>query len=76
MAFRLQFTQANQNLTKEDCKYIAWSDESQFLLQHSDGRGRILYKSHGSILPCNNGSGWFKRLSIVADRPSFMTTVS
>ncbi len=28
---RLQFTQAHQNLTTEDCKNIAWSDESRFL---------------------------------------------
>ncbi len=33
---RLQFTQAHQNWTIEDCKNVAWSDESRFLLQHSD----------------------------------------
>ncbi len=33
---RLQFTQAHQNWTIEDWKNIAWSDESRFLLQHSD----------------------------------------
>ncbi len=36
-----QSAQAHQNWTKEDCKNIAWSDESRFLLQHSDGRVRI-----------------------------------
>ncbi len=33
---RLQFTQAHQNWTIEDWKNIVWSDESRFLLQHSD----------------------------------------
>ncbi len=33
---RIQFTQAHQNWTIEDCKNVAWSDESWFLLQHSD----------------------------------------
>ncbi len=35
---RLQFPQAHQNWTIEDWKNFAWSDESRFLLQHSDGR--------------------------------------
>ncbi len=39
---RLQFAQAYQNWTIEDWKNVAWSDESRFLLQHSDGRVRIL----------------------------------
>ncbi len=38
---RLQFAQAHQNWTIEDCKNVAWSDESRFLLRHSDGRVRI-----------------------------------
>ncbi len=42
---RLQFTQAHLNWTIEDCKNVAWSDESRFLLR--------------SILPCINGSGWW-----------------
>ncbi len=33
---RLQFTQTHQNWTIEDCKNVAWSDESRFLLRHSD----------------------------------------
>ncbi len=33
---RLQFTHAHQNWTIEDWKNIAWSDESRFLLRHSD----------------------------------------
>ncbi len=48
---RLQFTQAHQNWTIEDCKSVAWSDESRFLLQHSDGRVRIWYKEHESMDP-------------------------
>ncbi len=38
---RIQFTQAHQNWTIEDWKNVAWSDESRFLLQHSDCRVRI-----------------------------------
>ncbi len=33
---RLQFAQAHQNWTKEGWKNVAWSDESRFLLRHSD----------------------------------------
>ncbi len=33
---RIQFIQDHQNLTIEDLKNVAWSDESLFLLQHSD----------------------------------------
>ncbi len=43
---RLQFTQAHQNWTIEDWKNVAWSDESRFLLRHSDGRVRIWHKEH------------------------------
>ncbi len=42
--WRLQFTQAHQNWTIEDWKNVAWSDESRFLLQHSDGRVRTWRK--------------------------------
>ncbi len=43
---RLQFTQAHQNWTIEDWKNVVWSDESRFLLRHSDGRVRIWRKDH------------------------------
>ncbi len=33
---RLQFTQPHQNWTIEDWKNVAWSNESRFLLRHSD----------------------------------------
>ncbi len=46
---RLQFAQGHQNWTIEDWKNVAWSDESQFLLQHSDGRVRIWCKEHESM---------------------------
>ncbi len=45
--------QAHQSWTIEDWKNVAWSDESRFLLRHSDGRVRICRKEH-----CINGSGW------------------
>ncbi len=48
---RPQFRQAHKYWTIEDWKNVAWSDESRFLLQHSDGG------KHWSILPCLNGSG-------------------
>ncbi len=51
MKRRLQFTQAQQNWTIEDWKNVAWSDESRFLLQHSDGRVRIWRKNHESMDP-------------------------
>ncbi len=38
---RLQFTQTHQNWIIEDWKNVAWSDESRFLLRHSDGGVRI-----------------------------------
>ncbi len=48
---RLQLTQAHQNWTIEDWKNVAWSDESRFLLQHSEGRVRIWSKDHESMDP-------------------------
>ncbi len=39
---RLQFTQAHKNWTLEDCKNIAWSDESRILLRHSSSLCQIL----------------------------------
>ncbi len=41
---RLQFAKAHQNWTIENWKNVAWSDESRFLLRHSDGRVRICHK--------------------------------
>ncbi len=49
--WRLQFTQAHQNWTIEDWKNVAWSDESRFLLRHSDGTVRIWHKEHESMDP-------------------------
>ncbi len=43
---RIQFTQTHQNWTKEDWKNVAWSDESWFLLRHSDDRVRIWRNEH------------------------------
>ncbi len=48
---RLQFTQTHQNWTIEDWKNVAWSDESRFLLRHSDVRVRIRCKEHESMDP-------------------------
>ncbi len=48
---RLKFTQAHQNCTIEDWKTVAWSDESRFLLRHSDDRVRIWHKEHESMDP-------------------------
>ncbi len=48
---RLHFTQAHQIWTIKDWKNVAWSDESRFLLQDSDGRVRIWRKEHESMDP-------------------------
>ncbi len=48
---RLQCTHAHQNWTIENWKNVAWSDESRFLLQCSDGRVRIWRKEHESMDP-------------------------
>ncbi len=48
---RIQFTQTHQNWTIEDWKSVAWSDESRFLLRHSDGRVRMWCKEHESMDP-------------------------
>ncbi len=48
---RPPFAQAHQNWTIEDWKNVAWSDESRFLLRHSDGRVRIWRKEHESMDP-------------------------
>ncbi len=49
--WRLHFTQAHQNWTIKDWKNVAWSDESRFLLQHSDGRVRTWRKEHERVDP-------------------------
>ncbi len=46
---RLKFTMTHQHWTIEDWKNVAWSDESRFLLRHSDGRVRIWRKEHESM---------------------------
>uniref|UniRef100_A0A3P8V2Z1 Transposase Tc1-like domain-containing protein n=1 Tax=Cynoglossus semilaevis TaxID=244447 RepID=A0A3P8V2Z1_CYNSE len=48
---RLQFAQAHRNWTIEDWKNVAWSDQSRFLLRHSDGRVRIWRRQHESMDP-------------------------
>ncbi len=65
---RIQFTQAHQNWTIEDWKTFAWSDESRFLLRHSDVRVRIWCKEHESMDPSSlNGSGWWWWCKCVGD---------
>jgi len=58
---RLQFARTHQNRTVDDCKNVAWSDESRFLLRHSDGRVRIWRTEldHGFIMPCYLCAGWW-----------------
>ncbi len=45
----LQFAQAHQNWTIEDWKNNDWSDESRFLLRHSEGKVRLWRKEHESM---------------------------
>jgi len=47
---RQQFVRAHQNWTVDDWKIVAWSDESWFLLRHSEWE-------HGSIMPCYHCAG-------------------
>ncbi len=47
--WRIQFTQTHQNWTIEDWINVAWSAESRYLLQCSDGRVRIWCKEHESM---------------------------
>ncbi len=46
---RLQSAQTHQNWTIEDWKNVAWSDDSRFLLQHSDDSVIIWRKEHESM---------------------------
>uniref|UniRef100_A0A4W6E6U9 Neurocan b n=1 Tax=Lates calcarifer TaxID=8187 RepID=A0A4W6E6U9_LATCA len=46
---RLQWAQAHQNWTDEDWNNVAWSDESGFLLRHTDGRVRTWHRQHESM---------------------------
>ncbi|KAG2455504.1 TCB1 transposase, partial [Polypterus senegalus] len=48
---RLQFARAHQNWTVADWKNVAWSDESRFLLRHSNGRVRIWRKQNENMDP-------------------------
>uniref|UniRef100_A0A3B3QF02 Transposase Tc1-like domain-containing protein n=1 Tax=Paramormyrops kingsleyae TaxID=1676925 RepID=A0A3B3QF02_9TELE len=48
---RLQFARAHQNWTVEDWKNVAWSDESRFLLRHSNGRVSIWRKQNENMDP-------------------------
>jgi len=48
---RLQFARAHQNWMVEDWKNVAWSDESRFLLRHSDSRVRIWRKHNENMDP-------------------------
>ncbi len=59
---RLQFAQAHQNWTIEDCKNIAWSDESRFLLRHSGSEFDVKYMKawiHPAL------SQWFRLVVVV-----------
>ncbi len=58
--YPVQFTQTHQNWTK-DWKNVTWSDESWFLLRHSDVGSELALRTWKAwiILPCLNGSGWW-----------------
>ena len=48
---RLQWAHDHDYWTIEEWKSISWSDKSQFLLHHADGRVRIWCKQHESMDP-------------------------
>lgn len=41
----------HQNLTMEQCKRVAWSEESHFLLHHMDGRVHVHYLPVAKMVP-------------------------
>ena len=52
----------NKNTDTGGLENIVWSDKSQFLLFHTDGRTRVWRKTtqvHASIMPCVNIAGWW-----------------
>ncbi len=51
-----QLRSVHQNWTIEDWKNVAWSDESRFLLRHSDGRVRICRKEHEGMDPSSDAT--------------------
>ncbi len=48
---RLQSAKGSPRLDNRSLENVAWSDESRFLLRHSDGRVRIWRKEHESMDP-------------------------
>ncbi len=76
---RRQFTQAHQSLSIEDWKNVAWSDESWFLLRHSDGRVRIWRKIHESMDPSSLvltvHITWFYQVRYVPGKTYLLTLV-
>lgn len=53
---RLQFAQAHQKWTVADWKNVAWSSETRFQLQQSDGRIKIWHERQESLDPSSVGS--------------------
>ncbi|XDV42643.1 hypothetical protein PO909_011266 [Leuciscus waleckii] len=72
---RLQFARAHQNWTVEDWKNVAWSDESRFLLRHSDV-GDVSWHTLGPLVSIGHRLNATAYLSIVSDHVHlFMTTM-
>ncbi len=62
--WRIQFTQDHQNWTIEDWKNVTWSDESGFLLRHSDVGSEFGLKNMKAwIHPAL--SQWFRPVMVV-----------
>ncbi|GBL91865.1 hypothetical protein AVEN_172782-1 [Araneus ventricosus] len=56
-AARLAWAREHREWTLEDCKRVAWSDESRFRLLHADGRLRKGRQAHEAIDPaCQVGT--------------------
>ncbi|GBO00583.1 Transposable element Tc1 transposase [Araneus ventricosus] len=53
---RLQWTREHRDWTMHECKRVAWSDESRFLIHHADGRVRVRRLPGEQLLPsCTAG---------------------
>ncbi len=60
---RIQFTQTQQNQTIEDCKNVAWSDESRFLLRFSSWMCSRQICSNCVMLSCQYGPKSLRNVS-------------
>ncbi|GFW32950.1 transposable element Tcb2 transposase [Trichonephila clavipes] len=65
-ALRLSWTRQHRHWTVDDWKHVAWSDESRFQLNRSDGRVKVWRQPHKFIdLTCQQGTVQDSRGSVM-----------